>query len=740
MWLMNNGYASYPVSPFVIDKIYSSRTDMDNKSNNDGVLLNRQACIKYCDSVFDQETRKNLHVNYIQAVMNGNTGEIEYYDKNEQYYNLPKDQQTYIDNYLKDRNNYPEAFGGAAADYFSYDQTVWVKNWIKITRLNNTFNDEGIIINDVEEISYQYKYVPISNLSISYAPASYIHTEGRGVGEAAGENGGEFFNMYDGENIAAGQYSHSEGKQTEAIGEYSHAQGYMTQALGAGAHAEGKNTMANGSATHSENYYNIALGAGSHAEGLSSWDYHKLKDELTQMKDYYNFSEGNVLDDRWGEMASLPGEFRDQDEYKAIEDLWMQGYEQQGKFNIAIGEGAHTEGTNNLAIGYGAHAEGQVCLAKGNGVHAEGLYTKIDSYGAHVEGWGSKVSGGFKGQHAEGYRTISSNDYAHSEGKETKASGAASHAEGDNTIAEGEASHAGGIRTKASGQAQTAIGKYNVDSEKALFIVGNGSDDNMRSNAFEVFEDGSAKIGAVGETDDAVVNKKYVETYCANNIENEVGQQLSQQNIAKIFSAPSQLGVTFQDLGWYKKNGVLYAAVKWSICDTFRALPKGASFQWTVRTTYGASEMDKLPEKVFDSATNTFRDMTDEEKTYTKNGHLVYFDDVSYYNTDSALQSSKYYNIFPTADNVDYGTMITIDKSDGARATVRYSSCAASLTSITLKEYVGMFTSAYVNSLSKIAWSGWHPVYSATIPPRGSGAQPTAGDYSGYVTDYTLTY
>ena len=43
-----------------------------------------------------------------------------------------------------------------------------------------------------------------------------------------------------------------------------------------------------------------------------------------------------------------------------------------------------------------------------------------------------------------------------------------------------------GLKTTAS---QTAIGKYNAEDPNALFIVGNGTSDSDRSNAFSVSED-----------------------------------------------------------------------------------------------------------------------------------------------------------------------------------------------------------------------------------------------------------
>lgn len=105
--------------------------------------------------------------------------------------------------------------------------------------------------------------------------------------------------------------------------------------------------------------------------------------------------------------------------------------------------------------------------------------------------------------HAEGWNTIASNNNAHSEGFETTASGKTSHAEGQNTTASGNYSHAGGDHTIASSYAQTAIGRYNATAINSLFIVGNGSSDNARSNAFRIHNDGTAYGKAAYQTSGA---------------------------------------------------------------------------------------------------------------------------------------------------------------------------------------------------------------------------------------------
>lgn len=136
-----------------------------------------------------------------------------------------------------------------------------------------------------------------------------------------------------------------------------------------------------------------------------------------------------------------------------------------------------------------------------------GAYSMVEGYNndatngfAHAEGDGTTASG--TSAHAEGRSTVASGDYSHAEGNSNTASGENAHAEGHDTIASGISSHAGGYKTIAQGNVQTAIGTYNypsgtpdtLASDDFLFMVGNGADDNNRSNAFGVRNNGNACV------------------------------------------------------------------------------------------------------------------------------------------------------------------------------------------------------------------------------------------------------
>ena len=159
------------------------------------------------------------------------------------------------------------------------------------------------------------------------------------------------------------------------------------------------------------------------------------------------------------------------------------------------------DGTNiikNIASGNYSHAEGGSTKASGNYSHAEGGHTIASNGFSHAEGYQSTASGMYS--HAEGFNTTASGSCSHAECDSTKASGTSSHAEGSNTTASGDYSHAGGYHTTANQKYQTVIGAYNIYNENEnnkidkLFVVGNGTDNNNRSNAFIVDKDGNAIV------------------------------------------------------------------------------------------------------------------------------------------------------------------------------------------------------------------------------------------------------
>jgi hypothetical protein len=100
---------------------------------------------------------------------------------------------------------------------------------------------------------------------------------------------------------------------------------------------------------------------------------------------------------------------------------------------------------------------------------------------------GSNTTASGQYSHAEGYNNIASGNGSHAEGRFTTASGTFSHAEGRLTLALGQYSHAEGFGTISSGSYQTTVGQYNAHNDNtSYFIVGGGTDDSTRKDAFKV--------------------------------------------------------------------------------------------------------------------------------------------------------------------------------------------------------------------------------------------------------------
>ena len=222
-------------------------------------------------------------------------------------------------------------------------------------------------------------------------------------------------------------------KSSTTVGSYSVALGYNGTASGNYSTSLGNRTKAQGAESVAEGYSSTASGSDSHAEGYST---------------------------------------------------------------TASGASAHSEGSSTTASGNQSHAEGSVCTAAGHYSHVEGYGSSTVSAanGAHAEGYYTKANGSYS--HAEGSNTTANGSQAHAEGSETVASGTSSHAEGSETVASGSCSHAEGDNTIAASPAQHAGGKYNIEDDNDIYaeIIGNGADDENRSNARTLDWDGNEEI------------------------------------------------------------------------------------------------------------------------------------------------------------------------------------------------------------------------------------------------------
>jgi hypothetical protein len=343
-------------------------------------------------------------------------------------------------------------------------------------------------------------------------PGDYSHTEGNSTitiglhshaegdntqaigytSHAEGENTqaiGARSHAEGGSTYAIGDYSHAEGESSQTIGIYSHAEGTNAQAIGYYSHAEGENTQAIGPSSHAEGSNTQAIGGASHAEGDST---------ISGWKGFIpSISLGTASIQQTGDFTSVfiaPG--------TAITDLGLFTYN-SSSFDgtntfVYLDDVNNAGGIKHIAdindlnnpsapdlLGTYSHAEGVTTKALSEASHAEGSNTQAIGVASHAEGSGTQAIGNYS--HAEGESTQAIGLYSHTEGANAVASGDYSHAEGNGTQAIGLYSHAEGESTIASGSFQHVSGKYNTHGDDtSLFIIGNGADDNNRSDIVRV--------------------------------------------------------------------------------------------------------------------------------------------------------------------------------------------------------------------------------------------------------------
>lgn len=278
---------------------------------------------------------------------------------------------------------------------------------------------------------------------------SYSHVEGNGNTVSAEKAHAEGYN-----NTVSALYGHAEGGSNTASGTASHAEGTNNTASGARAHAEGGGTESTADSSHAEGANTDAYGIASHAEGGNK-----------------NADGSSISNERTVTIGS--------------ETVSVLGPK-------AVGVASHAEGVRTLAYGYASHASGIDTDATGKASYTEGYETKASGNYSHAEGSITSASG--SNAHAEGTVTLASGDYSHAEGGATTASGSNAHAEGSNTTAGGNYSHAQNNHTVAGYANQTAMGSFNDNKSTNLLEVGNGTDDDNRSNAMEVTADGDLLI------------------------------------------------------------------------------------------------------------------------------------------------------------------------------------------------------------------------------------------------------
>lgn len=349
--------------------------------------------------------------------------------------------------------------------------------------------------------------------------------------------------------VAKGAYSHAEGDNSVALGVDSHAEGITTTAFGAGSHSEGEKTIAKGVRSHTEGLETIAIGDISHAEGAKT----ETNSLYSHVEGFASKSMSALPASSSGGGSSSQ---EPTDTWNDDSNLGAMSHA-EGASCLTYGVSSHAEGKNNIAYSHRSHAEGISNTAgkvvdgkvSGESAHAEGGSTIASADYSHSQGYGTTASG--NQSFATGYGTVAKGENSSVFGLGSKANGNNSVSFGEGSIADGRASFAGGggltqaigpyaftygynchadadcafavgaanyakgtysfalgsnssalhnfsgvlgIGLTTGRDYQVVVGKNNAAKSTPLFVVGNGASGASKSNAFEVNEDGSAKV------------------------------------------------------------------------------------------------------------------------------------------------------------------------------------------------------------------------------------------------------
>ena len=278
--------------------------------------------------------------------------------------------------------------------------------------------------------------------------------------------------------IAKGKYSFASGDNAVALGNESFVSGYNTVAKGSQSFAIGSGTQAIGQNSVSTGSNNISNGGNSFTGG---------QDCVTGATALRSFAYGKGLK-------------------TTSNDQFVIGmYNVGNKDNIfEIGYGySDTNRQNSFYVtkeGF-AYIQNSVIMNEADFIEQMSAYY----------GLGRSFNGGVNGSNCI---AINITDTAF--GNNTQATAGASMATGVETQANGLHSFAAGNNSIAGYANQFVVGKFNSNKSDTYFEVGNGADNNNRSNAFEVYADGHAEIQTMGSTDKSLATKKYVDDIVGN--------------------------------------------------------------------------------------------------------------------------------------------------------------------------------------------------------------------------------
>lgn len=368
---------------------------------------------------------------------------------------------------------------------------------------------------------------------------------------------------------ASGDLSTALGRSTIASGVYSTALGANTSATGGASAAMGSLTIASGDVSTAIGHFTIAksllslsIGSFNDTTGISSGSAWISSDPLfivgngpsdaSRHNALVVYKNGNMvlknptavisapsgftvpvsgpgtrmmwLPEKGAFRAGTIGNFPPNDLWDAANiGLWSAAF---GINNKVTGSAAIAAGSDNEVAGFAAAALGQSNTLAGDRTFAGGMSNVVNGNYAAALGYGNLVDGDYA--MGSGYLTRATGNYSSSHGNATRATGNNAASFGVSTIASGDISFAAGIFNTSRSYASFTIGRFAdsiISSTRAswvttdpLLILGNGTADNARNNAFVVYKNGNTDIsgytqlGTTAEAAPAIKMKKLTTT------------------------------------------------------------------------------------------------------------------------------------------------------------------------------------------------------------------------------------
>ena len=337
------------------------------------------------------------------------------------------------------------------------------------------------------------------------------------------------------ESKAIGNYSQALGYQVVSEGLNSTAIGYQSRAAGENSYAFGYNVLANDSNSYAFGNKSAALAKGSIVIGIQDTAYENSSMALgynTKAKGLASFTMGaytiadSTLDVAMGyhTIASGGGStamgwysqakggaslaMGDSTNAEGIASLALGSQTlASGDFSTSMGVKTVASGENSTAMGDSSLASGFASTAMGYQTEAHGMNTI--AIGDNTVAWGDASVAMGSNTHANGLfslaignMSVADNDASVAIGDQTTANGLASWSAGTHTVAQGDASTAFGFYTRAVAGGSFVLGGFNevfsennaYDLFSALFVIGNGTDEGNRHNAFTVLKSGYVGI------------------------------------------------------------------------------------------------------------------------------------------------------------------------------------------------------------------------------------------------------